>query len=637
MWQYGGLVRYDKRSGERLDIQPQQEPGEAPLYWHWDSPLMISPHLNTRLYFAGNRLYRSDDRGDSWRAVSPDLTRGIDRNSLEVMGRVWGVDAVWKNVFTSFYGNIVALDESPLVEGLLYVGTDDGLVQVSEDGGETWRAIESFPGVPDRTYVSDVTASLHDPDTVFAAFNNHKSGDFQPYLLVSGDRGATWRSIASNLPEGHVLWSVVQDHEAEGLLFAGTEFGLFFSQDGGGSWIQLRGGMPPVPVRDLEIQRREDDLVVGTFGRGIRILDDYSPLRSAGADLLQNEAALFPVRKTWAYLPSDPLGWGKKASQGDAFFVAPNPPFGAVFTYYLKEGLSTLEQSRKDLEASKIEAGEPVGYPSWESLREEDREEAPAILLTVRDSEGEVVANLEGPPGQGFHRVAWNLRHPSLEPVELDTEPAIWEVDVDEGPAGPPAVPGTYSVQLSKRVGGEIVPLGGPQTFETVPLGLATLGAGDRSGLLEFQQQAARLQRAVLGAVEVAGETDNRLRHIMAAIDATPTATPDLAGRARELDSELADIEEELLGDKTVRSRNEPVSPSIVQRINRVVEAHWSSTSAATATHQRTYEIAAEAFVPVLERLRQLVEVDLAELDRELEAAGAPWTPGRGVPDWQPE
>ncbi len=201
MWQYGGLVRYDKKSGERLDIQPQPEPDEPPLYWHWDSPLMISPHLNTRLYFAGNRLYRSDDRGDSWRAVSPDLTRGIDRNSLEVMGRVWGVDAVWKNVFTSFYGNIVALDESPLVEGLLYAGTDDGLVQVTEDGGETWRRIETFPGVPERTYVSDVTASLHDPDAVFAAFNNHKSGDFTPYLMVSEDRGATWRSIAGNLPE----------------------------------------------------------------------------------------------------------------------------------------------------------------------------------------------------------------------------------------------------------------------------------------------------------------------------------------------------------------------------------------------------------------------------------------------------
>jgi hypothetical protein len=523
------------------------------------------------------------------------------------------------------------------VEGLLYVGTDDGLVQVSEDGGESWRSIGSFPGIPERTYVSDVTASLHDPDTVYAAFNNHKSGDFTPYLLVSEDRGASWRSIAGDLPDGHVLWSVVQDHESQNLIFAGTEFGLFFSRDAGGRWIQLKGGMPPVAVRDLEIQQREDDLVVGTFGRGIRILDDYSALRLATDELLDSEATLFPVRRTWAYLPSDPMGWGAKASQGDAFFVAPNPPFGAVFTYYLKEGLDTLKQSREDQEASKVEQGEPVGYPSWESLRAEDREEAPAILLTVRDSDGAVVATVDGPASAGFHRVAWNLRHPSLEPVELDREPAIWEVDSDDGPAGPPALPGTYTVELAKRAGGGLVPLSEPQAFETVPLGQATLGADDRAALLEFQQQAIRLQRAVLGAVQVVGETENRLRHIKAAADGTPRVSPEMAERARELEGELADLEQELRGDQTVRSRNEPVSPSIVQRINRVVEAHWSSTSAATTTHRRNYEIVAMEFTPVLERLRQLVEVDLADLERSLEAAEAPWTPGRSVPDWKPE
>ncbi len=395
--------------------------------------------------------------------------------------------------------------------------------------------------------------------------------------------------------------------------------------------------MPPIPVRDLEIQRRDDDLVVGTFGRGIRILDDYSPLRPATQELLESEAILFPVRQTWAYLPSDPLGWGKKASQGDAFFVAPNPPFGAVFTYYLKDGLGTLKESRQTREADKIEKGEPVGYPSWESLKAEDREEAPTILLTVRDSDGEVVVTVQGPTDKGFHRVAWNLRHPSLEPVKLDKEPAIWEVDTDDGPAGPPALPGTYTVEMAKRVGGTTVPLGEPQTFDTVPLGLATLGTENRTALLEFQQQAVRLQRAVLGAVEVVGETESRLRHIKAAIDDTPEGSPELAGRARELESELADIEQELLGDETVRSRNEPVSPSIVRRINRVVEAHWSSTSAATATHRRNYEIVAAQFAPVLQHLRQFVEVDLADLERSLESAGAPWTPGRGVPDWQPE
>ncbi|MCP4653878.1 MAG: glycosyl hydrolase, partial [bacterium] len=192
MWQYGGLVRYDKRSGELIDIQPQPGRGEEPLKWNWDSPLLISPHSRTRLYFGANRLFRSDDRGDTWEPVSPDLSRGIDRNQLKVMGRVWSMDAVWKNVFTSSYGNMVALDESPRVEGLIYAGMDDGLIQVTEDGGGNWREIASFPGVPERTYVADLTASLHDDDTVFAVFNNHKSGDFQPYVLRSGDRGRSW-------------------------------------------------------------------------------------------------------------------------------------------------------------------------------------------------------------------------------------------------------------------------------------------------------------------------------------------------------------------------------------------------------------------------------------------------------------
>ena len=367
MWQYGGLVRYDRVSGERVDIQPQPEPDAAPLKWHWDSPLMISPHAGQRLYFAANRLFRSDDRGDSWRAVSGDLTRQIDRNDLEIMGTVWSVDAVWKNVFTSYFGHIVALDESPLVAGLLYAGTDDGLVQVSEDSGENWRRIESFPGVPAMTYVADLTASQHDPNTVFAGFNNHKQGDFKPYLLKSTDRGSNWTSIAGDLPEGNAIWTVVEDHQRPGLLFVGTEFGLYFTVDGGNHWIQLEGNVPTVAVRDLEIQPRENDLVAATFGRGFLILDDYSPLRDVSEELLGREGWLFPVKDAWMYQPSDPLGGGEKASQGDAFFAAPNPPFGAVFTYYLEDGLETRGNDDWTRRASNGSGARPSSIPAGRS------------------------------------------------------------------------------------------------------------------------------------------------------------------------------------------------------------------------------------------------------------------------------
>ncbi|MGD2114739.1 MAG: glycosyl hydrolase, partial [Acidobacteriota bacterium] len=220
--QYGNLARFDRSSGETIDIQPQPGPGEPPLRWNWDSPLIISPHSPTRLYFGANRLFRSDDRGDTWTAVSPDLTRQVDRNELEIMGRVWSVDAVSKNASTSFYGNIVSLSESPLVEDLLYAGTDDGLIQVSEDGGGTWRQQEEFPGVPDRAYVARLEASKHDPDTVFAAFDAHKDGDFAPYVLKSTDRGATWTSITGDLPERGTVYALAQDHVKADLLFAGT-------------------------------------------------------------------------------------------------------------------------------------------------------------------------------------------------------------------------------------------------------------------------------------------------------------------------------------------------------------------------------------------------------------------------------
>jgi photosystem II stability/assembly factor-like uncharacterized protein len=242
------------------------------------------------------------------------------------MGKVWGPDAVAKSQSTSQYGNIVSFDESVKTEGLLYAGTDDGLVQVSEDGGASWRREEKFPGVPDSTYVSDLAASVHDGSVVFAAFNNHKMGDFKPYLLRSGDRGRTWASIAGNLPARGSTWTFLEDPGDPALWFAGTEFGLFFSKDGGTTWVQLKGGMPTIAVRDLAIQKRENDLVVATFGRGFYVLDDYTPLRVANPVDLEQPAMTFPVKAAQGYMPSSPIGGRGKAFLGEALFTAPNPP-----------------------------------------------------------------------------------------------------------------------------------------------------------------------------------------------------------------------------------------------------------------------------------------------------------------------
>ncbi|RKZ12598.1 glycosyl hydrolase, partial [bacterium] len=362
-WQYGNLMRYDRKSGENTDIQPQPKVDDEPFVWNWSSGFLISPHSPTRLYFGGNFLFRSEDRGDTWTQLGGNMTRQIDRNELEIMGRVWSVDAVAKNVSTSKYGNIVAIEESPLVEDLIYIGTDDGLIWVSEDGGQSFERHDSFSGVPDMSYVTALTASLHDADVVFVTFSNHKQGDFEPYVLRSDNRGGSWKSIAGNLPERGQAHDIVQDHVDGDLLFCGTEFGVFFSQDGGQAWTQLKGKIPTIACRDLELQRRESDLVVGTFGRGFWVLDDYSALRTATAEALEQEAVIFPVRDSWMFFERSPLGLPGRSSMGHQVYMAENPPVAATFTYWLKDGLQTRTELRQASEEEVWQKGENLHYP----------------------------------------------------------------------------------------------------------------------------------------------------------------------------------------------------------------------------------------------------------------------------------
>ena len=630
-WQYGGLVRHDRRSGENVDIKPREAPGEDPYHWNWDSPLIISPHSHKRLYFAANKLFRSDDRGNSWTAVSADLTRRLDRNALEVMGKIQSADAVAKHRNTSWYGNIVSLTESPLVEGLLYVGTDDGLVQVTEDGGKHWRQIAEFPGVPEITYVSCLTASQHDPNTVYATFDNHKRGDFKPYVLVSADRGRTWKAIAGDLPPRDIVYALAEDHVKPSLLFVGTEFGAYFTVDDGQQWIKLTGGVPTIAVRDIAIQRRENDLVLGTFGRGFYILDDYTPLRAASQEFLERGPAIMPVKDALRYIETDRLRSGSgRGAQGASFYVAPNPPFGAVFTYYLKEKLTTRKERRQEAEKK----GTVETYPTFEELRAEDEEKEPAVVLTVRDESGAVVRRMTGTREKGLHRVAWDLRYPAATPTQLSvpTDLPPWVRPA----AGPLALPGTYSVTLSQEVDGVVTKLTGPERFNVISLDFATFAAEDRAELLAFQEKVARLQRAVSGALRAAGEAHNRIVHVRKAVLDTPDADPELLAAVYGLEQRLNDLLVQLRGDQTRIGREEPAAPSINQRVHQVVSSQWNSTSAPTQTQRDEYRYAGTEFSDVLAKLRVLITEDLVRLEAKLEAAGAPWTPGR-VPEWEME
>jgi photosystem II stability/assembly factor-like uncharacterized protein len=623
-WQVGGMVRWDRRTGETVDIKPQPEPGEDAPRWNWDAPILISPHSHTRLYMGSQKLYRSDDRGDSWTPISGDLSRGDFRLRMEYMDRTWSDTAVFDNDAMSYYGNTTIIDESPLVEDLIYVGTDDGLIQITEDGGQNWRKVEKIAGVPESSFVNDIKASKLNPDTVFAALDYHKFGDLTPYLMKSTDRGETWKSIRGDLPDKHIVWSIAQDHINENLIFIGTEFGVFFTIDGGDKWIKL--GTPPIPFRDIAIQRRENDLVAASFARGFFIFDDYTPLRQITEENLTTETMLFPMRKTWQYNTSNPFGGGEKGSKGATFFNGPNPEYGAVVTYYLPESLKTSQEQRREAEAKALKDKTYPRYPEWDQLRKEDLEEKPSIIITIKDSAGNVVKRLNGPGKKGFHRVAWDMRYPAFTPVRLGKAEEGWMGTS----SGPMVLPGKYSVEIAKYLNGELIALAEPQTVELEPLYKA-LATGLNAEVLAFQNKSGELQRAALGAQRVLGELSERLQYAKIAIGQTSAASTELWKKTRAIELKIVDLNTRLSMDRTKFQRSQPSPPSIIERIEGVIYGHWSNTTGPTKTHRRQYEIAYQDFKTLRNDVVELRQTFL-ELEAELEAAGAPWTPGREVP-----
>ena len=652
-YQYGNLTRFDRRTGEQIGIQPQPAADNVPYRWNWDSPIIISPHSHTRLYFAANRLFRSEDRGDTWKAISPDLTRQIDRDTLPVMGKVWGPDAVAKNASTSFYGNIVALSESPQQDGLIYVGTDDGLIQVTHDAGQNWTRYDKFPGVPNLTYVSRVLASQHSANVVYASFDNHKMGDFKPYLLKSSDSGRTWNSIASNLPENGAVLAIAEDPVNAQLLFVGTEFGLYFSLDDGGRWTQLKGGLPTIAVRDLAIQKRENDLIAATFGRGFYILDDLTPLRHASAQIFQQSGALFPVRDALMYIEQRPIG-GKHGSLGATYFEADNPPYGAIFTYYLKEKFKSKKEIRQEKEKEKFapmpakEADKKsasdraqaskapaMKYPSMDELRAEAEEQPPAVYLVVSDSSGMPVRRVLATNEAGINRASWDLRYPPSEVHTPSPEDADFG-DFFQPPTGRLVMPGEYSVALEARQEGKTQQLAAPVKFRVNALGAEQVNVQDRAALEQFQQKVAHLDRALTGAIQTGNDVETRLASIRQSLRDTPGNVRELVERSDELQNRLRDIMRSLRGDEVLRRRQENTPAAINDRINQVEDEERFSTSRPTQTHIDSYMVAAQQFGDQLSKLRQLVDVDLKKLEDDMEKAGAPWTPGH-VPEWNPQ
>lgn len=624
--QHGVLVRYDRKSGEELGIQPQPRKDENAYRWNWDAPLVISNYDNKRLYFAANKVFRTDNQGNSWRVISDDLTAQIDRNELNVMDRVWGVDAIAKNGSTSLYGTIVAMDESPKNEDLLYVGTDDGLIQITENGGDSWTRISSVSGVPSRTYVNMLLASQHDENVVYACFNNHKNGDFKPYVFKSNDKGRTWSSITANLPARGSSYSIAQDHVDPNLLFVGTEFGVFTSNNGGANWKQLKAGVPTIAIRDLAIQRRENDLVLGTFGRGFYVLDDYSSLRNTSETTLAKEAELFPVRDPLLYEASYPMGLPGQSFQGDSYYRGENLASVAMFTYYLKDDIKSLRDQRRERESKAKKDGGNNAYPSYEELKAEREEKAPQLLFTVKNSSGKVVRKITAKPSKGLNRLKWDMRYADNDPVNL-SKPSFYNPwsDSDKGIL---VSPGKYTVSLSKVVSDEVTELAGPVAFEIKALENRSLPTTDRVAQSEFNRSVLKLSSVVGGANQVLREINNQMRHINDALVRTEIAHDhELIALARKVEKTAGELRTKLSGDRNARTLDMDMPPSVGGRLGMLVYQLFSSTSDPTQTNKDSYEIAKEEFTPILDALTVLVREDLAKLQKGLMDVGAPYTP----------
>ncbi len=626
--QEGTLSRIDMITGEVMDIQPQPAEDEDYERFNWDAPILVSPHSPQRIFFASQRLWVSDNRGDDWRTLSGDLTRDENRFALPIMGKTQSWDNAWDVLAMSNYNTISSIAQSPKEADLIYIGTDDGIIQVTEDYGKNWRKIEvsSISGMPKTPYINDIKADLFDANTVYVSLDNHKYGDYKPYILKSTDRGKTWKQIQSNLPERLLVWRLVQDHVKEDLLFAGTEFGIYFSPNGGDRWIKLKGGVPTISFRDLAIQRRENDLVGASFGRSFYVFDDYSALREVDEEMLKSEATLFPTRKAWWYIPRSHLGFhGMKGDQGASYYVAPNPDFGAVLTYYLKDDLKTEKEIRAEKEKSMT--GD-VPFPGWDKIDAEAIETKPKVWLTITDNKGNIIRRVEGSTKKGFHRVAWDLRFPPPNAIAMqEPPPPMW----GGPPTGLMAAPGEYTATLYKQVDGEVTQLSEPQNFDVVPLRKGALEGANPSEVTAFWRSYEDAVRTHSAMQMTLGNALTKVGRMNKVLQNSTTSAGDFDTRLFNIRKSLKTIQQDLNGSQAKQQTGEKTKPTIGARLFVLNIGISNSTYGPTTNHKNGLKIINSQMDKIGDKLETSL-ADLSSLAKDLVAAGAPWMEGEALP-----
>lgn len=607
--QQGNLHRIDRITGEATFIVPQPAPGQTERY-NWDAPIVVSPHDPATIYFASQRVWKSTDRGDSWTAISGDLTRDQERFELPIMGRVQSYDNAWDLYAMSVYNTISSVDVSPMDANLVYAGTDDGLIQVTEDGGQTWRRIDvgRIDGVPDMAFVNHVYPDRHDANIVFAALDNHKNGDFKPYLIRSDDKGRSWKLMTDGLPERTLVWRLVQDDQKRDLVFVGTENGVYFSPNRGGQWIELDGNMPTISTRDLVIQRREDDLVAATFGRGFFILDDYAPLREINDAVLARDGHLFQLRDAKLYRQRSVTN----SSQGDDYYTAPNPDFGAVFTYYLRDGYESLKSQRKSSE-KEVEDDEDVPFPGWDALEAERNEESDQVELVIRDSRGDIVARVDGRTSKGLHRVAWDLERDALGPITPGQS---------SRPSGFMVEPGSYSATLVRTSDGVEATLSGPVSFNVVPLREGALPSAPVATLEAFREQMEALMTDMTLFGNALDRAEDRADALRAAHDRARRPDAGLAARIVAIHERLGDLDLKLSGYDAKDAVGERNPPSIQSRMF-VGYRGLSTQHGPTALHRESVAIAEQGLADARAEL-DAIAAEIASVAAQLPSTGAP-------------
>ena len=469
---------------------------------------------------------------------------------------------------------------------------------------------------------NDIKADLFDENTLYVALDNHKHGDFQPYFYKSTDRGTTWTVLHDDLPERHVVWRVVQDHVNKDLMFLATEFGIFFTYNGGTNWIQLKGGLPTISFRDLAIQRRENDLVAASFGRSFYILDDYSALREVNEESLASAGALFAPRNAWWYVPRPDLSFGRgPGAQGASHFIAPNPTFGAEITYYVKDDVKSAKQLRKEREKELNKNNTDIAFPGWDSLEMEALEGETIAEFWIKNSAGEVIRKLRSPWKKGMHRIAWDLRFPSPSAISLNNS----SLDREPG-SGYMASPGTYTVEMYKVREGQIEQVGEKKSFEVKQLYQGTLEGADLEEVTAFWRETEDAIKRISTARISLGQTRTMHKAINKALRQSNLEGGSMLEELNQMKYDLSAIQMKLNGSDLKNQMGEKNDPTIGERLFAVQRTIGNSTYGPTSTATKNMNVIKEEMSWVEDQLSR-IGIALDNMRQQIENSGGPVIP----------